>query len=499
MEGRPAAMPAGPQLVKAEALKGFLQNEQERLREPCAAAAPATAVAAAGAAAAAALAAEGASVAVGLRTQQQLSLNRPSCGAHEPAAHTSSAPTEQQEGGPRKAEAAKAPGERPLGSSSKTAASLERLCQLRDRCLLEASKLPPLENVHFDGSLDSLSWCGVRPATQPSRDPQQQQHKTTAAAAAAAAAADGAPQKKAFSVLSLGFQEARRRAAAWTSQQQQDDSGAAAGTAPPPAAPAAAGVEAEAATAAAAREAETAAAAAETAAGAETTTAAAATEAEAAAADVPAGRRPGRPRKSKERGRDAAAREAPNPKSSSLLGPFPVGKDATVSLLRDSLGVMLEDLIDLCSPRPRSALTPEQRRRFYEPLKAHAKHIQETKDVRDLIGYMRLYFDRYMVERIVPSEDSSYARVFALLNALAVCPPPCNGVQRCMEAPKAINLGCDACAGNDLMEDVLSDRSSSLGTDQETQQQQQQQQQQTTKGRPLRLMRTRAAKKRRFF
>lgn len=89
----------------------------------------------------------------------------------------------------------------------------------------------------------------------------------------------------------------------------------------------------------------------------------------------------------------------------------------------------------------------------------------------DLLEYMRLYFDRYMLEKIVPSEDPSYARVFALLNALAVWPPPKAGCMHNGPACKAINLGSDTSGGADLLEDILSDRASSTGTDGETPQQ----------------------------
>lgn len=165
-----------------------------------------------------------------------------------------------------------------------------------------------------------------------------------------------------------------------------------------------------------------------------------------------ASRKPGRPKKTR--------RPSTNEPSGTVEASAPDedSERVTVSLLRESLTVMIDDLVDLCSPRLRSALTPDQRNKYYGPLKEHAKHIRETQDVGDLLEYMRLYFDRYMLEKMVPSEDPSYSCVFALLNALAIWLPP-----RGQERPlKALNLGSDTSGGgrrSDLLDDILSDRS----------------------------------------
>ncbi|OEH77815.1 splicing factor 3b subunit [Cyclospora cayetanensis] len=246
---------------------------------------------------------------------------------------------------------------------------IEKLRNLRDRCLAETAQLPPLPNVYFNSSLENLAWCGIT----------QERHQ-------------GSPQVKSFPIISHGFQEARRLARAWAVGAAHDRQGSLLPS--------------------------------------ETHLSAHAEAAEA----------------------------------------FMEAEKMTLSLLRESLSVMMEDLVDLCSPRLRSALTPEQRNKFYGPLKNHAKHIRETQDASDLVGYMRLYFDRYMLEKTVPSEDASFARVFALLDALAAWAPPVKGHMKPAKPQRAIRLGADSCSQiADLVEDILSDKSSNTGTDAEAQ------------------------------
>lgn len=331
-----------------------------------------------------------------------------------------------------------------IGAIPDGAAPLHRLQQLQERCLVEATKLPTCSNVHFNSDIGTLGWTGAR-----------------------LGGPNESPQIKSFSVLSYGFQEARRLATVWAEGTTSDQSRH------PPADGTSSSTTGEAPAAVnsihssgAATTTPPATAAIPTATAATTTTETADVMPEGTA---PAVRKPGRPRKTKDRRRGSKETSdcAGHVDSSA---PEEDAEKVTVSLLRESLTVMIDDLVDLCSPRLRSALTPDQRNKYYGPLREHAKHIRETRDVSDLIEYMRLYFDRYMMEKIVPSEDPCYARVFALLNALAVWAPPVAGCMRFGVPSKAINLGSVTSGRTDLLEDILSDRSSSMGTDGETQQ-----------------------------
>lgn len=82
-------------------------------------------------------------------------------------------------------------------------APLNRLQLLQNRCIEEAAKLPALPNVHFNSDIGTLGWAGSRHG-----GPNE-----------------GPPEVKSFSVLSYGFQEARRLATLWSNETTTETQG----------------------------------------------------------------------------------------------------------------------------------------------------------------------------------------------------------------------------------------------------------------------------------